>query len=33
MTDRERVHDIDISQERVDKTSKHRHEEKNCGAS
>jgi hypothetical protein len=29
----ESVHAIDISQERVDKTSKHRHEEKNCGTS
>jgi zona occludens toxin (predicted ATPase) len=29
----EPVHAIDISQERVDEMTKHRHEEKNCGTS
>jgi hypothetical protein len=29
MTDRESVHAIDISQERVDETAKRKHEEKN----
>jgi NADPH-dependent ferric siderophore reductase len=29
----ERIHASDISQERVDEMTKHRHEEKNCGTS